>query len=53
MTKTEWIQQATLDCLVKIASSVLDRERAARQIVDLVVLVADELERHEVFPKTE
>ena len=51
MTKAEWIQKATLDCLVRVVGNVIDRSAYSKNLVNLVVLVADELERQGVFDK--
>ena len=51
MTKSEWIQKAALDCLVRVVGDVINREVYSKNLVNLVVLVADELERQGVFDK--
>lgn len=51
MKKNEWIQKASLEVLIRNSPNVINREASARNLVDLVVLVAEEMERRGIFGK--
>ncbi len=51
--RQEWIRKAALEVLIRNSPNVLNREKASRDLVDLVYLVADEMERRGAFGEVE
>lgn len=45
----EWMRQATLEVLVREAPGIIDRARCAANLVELIDLVAQELDKKGVF----
>lgn len=51
--RQEWIRKAALEVLIRNSPNVLNREKASRDLVDLVYLVADEMDRRGAFVEVE